>query len=277
MKISVAHSPDSDDYFLFWAIVSGRIDTAPYRFIFSAYDTQALNKMAATADSDVVAISVAAYSDCAKNYAILDSGASIGRGYGPVVVAKPGFCREDLDKACIAIPGSTTTAALVLSQALPNARLVTIPIEPFENVFQALKTGEVDAALLIHEGQVAFPSWGFIEVENLAHIWQASTSLPLPLGINVIRKALGDEHIRAISSILGRSVAFAIKHKAQALSYLAEINNQRGTSFTNPEKISHYLDLYANTDSLALAPECREGIIRLLAAKSMPMAAISWA
>ncbi|MDD2942171.1 MAG: ABC transporter substrate-binding protein [bacterium] len=277
MKITVAHSPDSDDYFLFWAIVTGRISTAPYRFSFSAHDTQTLNTMAAMVSSDIVAISVAAYSDCAKNYAILDSGASIGRGYGPVVVAKPGFCRKDLDNARIAIPGSTTTAALVLSQALPSAQLVTIPIEPFENVFQSLKTGEVDAALLIHEGQVAFPSWGFIEVENLASLWQVSTSLPLPLGINVIRKALGNEHIKDISSILAQSVAFAIRHKAQALSYLTEINHQRGTSFTDPEKISHYLDLYANNDSLRLAPECREGIIRLLAAKNMPMTAITWA
>ena len=271
--ISLAYSADADDAFMFHAIRAGLIDTRGLSFTHWRGDTAALNRLAlgqATAeqraadvdvdvcvgDADVIAISAGVYPRVAGRYQLLPHGASVGRGFGPVVVARRPIDPAALAGARVGIPGLTTTAWLVLRLIQPAAVPVEIPIVPFARIFDALEAGEVDAALLIHEGRLLYRDRGLHKVVDLGEWWLAETGLPLPLGVNVIRRGLGAERIPVVSAVLRESIRFALAHRDQLIGALA--TEDRGDKrLSDPGLLDHYLNLYANADTLAFADDAR--------------------
>jgi 1,4-dihydroxy-6-naphthoate synthase len=270
--ISLAYSADADDAFMFHAIRAGLIDTRGFSFTHWRGDTAALNRLAlgqgpaaggAAASAgpdfiaDVVAISAGVYPRVAARYQLLPHGASVGRGFGPVVVARAPMRPAELAGVRVGIPGLTTTAWLVLRLIEPAAVPVEIPIVPFARIFDALTAGEVDAALLIHEGRLLYRERGLHRVVDLGEWWLAETGLPLPLGVNVIRRGLGPDRIVALSAVLRESIRFALDHRADLIAALAA--EDRGEKkLSDPALLDHYLNLYANQDTLAFAADARQ-------------------
>jgi 1,4-dihydroxy-6-naphthoate synthase len=265
--ISLAYSADADDAFMFHAIRAGLIDTRGLSFTHWRGDTAALNRLAlgeASADqraavggeADVIAISAGVYPRVAARYQLLPHGASVGRGFGPVVVARRPIDPSALAGARVGIPGLTTTAWLVLRLIQPAAVPVEIPIVPFARIFDALDAGEVDAALLIHEGRLLYRDRGLHKVVDLGEWWLAEAGLPLPLGVNVIRRGLGAARIPVVSAVLRESIRFALAHRDQLIGALAA--EDRGDKrLSDPGLLDHYLNLYANADTLAFADDAR--------------------
>ena len=262
MEISVAHSPDADDYFLFWGIRKGVLES-PFTFSFLELDTQDLNSAARGGEFDVCAISVAAYPEIARDYLILSSGASVGRGFGPALVARSEIEIEDLSGKRIGIPGRTTTAAAVLRRLVPGAETIEIPLTPYSAVFDALSTGRVDAAVLIHEGQIAYQEHGLKLLSDLGRWWQSATGLPLPLGINVIKKSLGAEAIDKLARLFRQSIEYSLQHQDQILGELFEISQTKKQKLSSEAQLKRYLAMYANSDSVELRADCKDAI-RLL-------------
>lgn len=259
MQISLAYSVDADDAFMFHALASGALDTRGYTFTHRRGDTAWLNALAERGQADVVAISTGAYPAVAGAYKLLPHGASVGRGFGPVVVAKRPMAAADLAGRRVAIPGLTTTAYLVLRLIEPAVVPVVVPIAPFSRVFEALDAGEVDAALLIHEGRLIYDRRGCVAVVELGEWWQAQTRLPLPLGVNVIRRGLGAKVIAEISAILRASIAHAVQHRDEIIRGLAA--EPRGeVALSETALLDRYLAMYANQDTLSMAPDARAGI-----------------
>jgi 1,4-dihydroxy-6-naphthoate synthase len=269
--ISLAYSADADDAFMFHAIRAGLIDTRGLSFTHWRGDTAALNRLAlgeATVDqraadvgvggreADVIAISAGVYPRVAGRYQLLPHGASVGRGFGPVVVARRPIGPAALAGARVGIPGLTTTAWLVLRLIQPAAVPIEIPIVPFARIFDALDAGEVDAALLIHEGRLLYRDRGLHKVVDLGEWWLAEAGLPLPLGVNVIRRGLGAARIPVVSAVLRESIRFALAHRDQLIGALAA--EDRGDKrLSDPGLLDHYLNLYANADTLAFADDAR--------------------
>lgn len=264
MDISIAHSPDADDLFMFWALRSGALDSDPYRMSFTALDTASLNGAALRGAYDVIAVSAAVYPSLRDTYMILPHGASVGVGYGPRVVTRESAALADLAGMKIGTPGRSTTAASLLRMLVPSAHFIEIPISPFERIFEALAAGEIDAALLIHEGQIDSERRGLHTVVELGSWWQAETGLPLPVGINVIHRRLGDSHIREVSSLIRKSIGWAILNRESLLEDLARWNSERGASIADADGVRRYLDLYANEESAELSIEARRGLEELL-------------
>ncbi len=262
--IHVAHSPDSDDYFLFWAIRENKINCEELLFSFSEYNTSELNARAAAGTDDIVAISTAAYLQCRENYLVLPSGASVGRNYGPVVVSKKSFLTENLNDLVIGIPGRTTTAARVLKLIAPQAQTVEFPITPYSAAFSALRQGEVDAILLIHEGQILYKEEGLKLIVDLGVWWDETFHLPLPLGINVIQRRLGDKTIEKACRVIAASILYGLSHKEEAVRYLQQINKERENFSCNEEDLYRYLSMYANEDSLQFTSSTFQAIELLL-------------
>jgi len=254
--ISLAYSVDADDAFMFHAIRAGLVDARGIAFAHRRADTAALNRLAIDGGADVIAISAGVYPRLAGAYQLLPHGASVGRGFGPVVVARRAMAARELAGARIGIPGLTTTAWLVLRLIEPRAVPVEIPIAPFGRIFEALERGEIDAALLIHEGRLLYEERGLRKVVDLGEWWLAETGLPLPLGVNVIRRALGADRVATVSDILRGSIRFALDHRGDLIAALAaEDRGERRLS--DPALIDHYLGLYANADTLAFADDAR--------------------
>jgi len=254
--ISLAYSVDADDAFMFHALRHGRIDTEGLAFSHRRDHTAALNRLAAEGGADVVAVSLGAYPALARAYQLLPHGASVGRGFGPVVVARRPLTAAELAGARVGIPGRSTTAWLVLRLIQPAAVGVEIPIFPFARIFDALEAGEVDAALLIHEGRLIYPDRGLHKVVDLGEWWQAEAGLPLPLGVNVVRRALGPETVTRVSRVLRASIAWALANRQEMIAALAA--EDRGEkALSNPALIDHYLNLYANQDTAAIADDAR--------------------
>lgn len=264
MNISIAHSPDSDDYFLFWALREGRLPHPGFTFTFTSFPTDQLNARAAKSLDDVTAVSLGAYPKLADKYRILSSGASVGRSYGPVLVATTERSLESLANARIAIPGEDTTAAAVLRMILPGAATQVLSIEPYTRVLDALKQGQFEAAVLIHEAQLLWKQHGLFRIADCGQWWEQETGLPLVLGINVIRKSLGQSVIQDLSRLFEASVRYAIEHQAEAIDYLVDINRQRALELTDREHIETYLKKYANSDSVVLPMDCRDSVVAFL-------------
>lgn len=264
-SISLAYSVDADDAFMFHALREGLIEVPPgLVFTHQRGDTAALNRLAAGEQADVVAISAGAYPTCADRYLLLPHGASVGRGFGPVVVAPGALRPEELAGKRVGIPGLTTTAWLVLRLIEPRAVPVPIPIVPFARIFDAVTSGEVDAALVIHEGRLLYPERGLKLVVDLGVWWQEHVGLPLPLGVNVIRRGLGAELVTQVSDILRRSIRFALDHRERLIAALvAEDRGERALS--DPKLIDHYLGLYANADTAEMPDDARRGVEALFA------------
>jgi 1,4-dihydroxy-6-naphthoate synthase len=258
--IHLAYSADADDAFMFHALHSGAVDLHGLEFHHQRGDTAALNALAASGGADVVAISLAAYPRVAERYLLLPHGASVGRGYGPVLVApRPLASLAQLKGRRVGIPGLDTTAYLVLRLIEPDLVPVVLPIAPFSRVFSALDAGEVDAALLIHEGRLLFQERGYVQLVELGQWWQSETGLPLPLGVNVIRRDLGSELVARVSNVLRAAITWALAHRDEVIALLAR--EPRGdAALTRTELLDRYLAMYANDDTAAMAPDVRRAI-----------------
>jgi len=279
--VSLAYSVDADDAFMFHALRTGAIDTGPFRFVHRRAHTAALNQLAIDAGADVVAVSVGVYPAIAPRYQMLPHGASVGRGFGPVVVARRPLAPGDLAGLRVGIPGATTTAWLVLRLIAPGAVGVEIPISPFGAIFDALASGAVDAALLIHEGRMLYRERGLHLVVDLGEWWQAAEQLPLPLGVNVIRRELGAARVAEVSALLRASIAWGLAHRGPIIDVIAA-EDRGDKSLSNQALIDDYLNLYANADTAAMAEDAKRAIdvlfARARAAGLLPSeVAVDWA
>lgn len=275
--LRLAFSPDADDLFMFWPLLSGKVEAPGLAFEHERVETEALNARAEAADApDVCAVSIAHVPAIADRYLLLPHGASIGRGYGPVVVAREGASKKtphtvvDLSGARVAVPGLRTTAHLVLRLLVHEAtggsyEAVPIPIVPFRRVFDALERGEVDAALLIHEGRLTWKDDPALHsVVEIGEGWQQLTGLPLPLGGNVIRRDLGDETIRAVSDACRRSIAWSLQHRDQVIDAIIA-SGARDDAKISRARLDQYLGMYANQDSATFEDDAVKAVRELVA------------
>jgi len=214
--ITVAHSPDSDDAFMFYALATDKLDTGGLRFEHILSDIETLNQKAMNETYDVSAVSIHAFAYLTERYALLSSGASMGDRYGPIVVAREDYEPADLRHLRIAIPGERTSAYLALRLLEPNVKTVVVP---FDRILDEVASGRFDAGLLIHEGQLTYRDVGLHRVVDLGEWWYEETGLPLPLGGNVIRRRLGAELIAQVARLLRESIRYALAHRDEALAY----------------------------------------------------------
>jgi 1,4-dihydroxy-6-naphthoate synthase len=253
VAIRLAFSPDSDDIFMFWALLAGKIDTEGFAFEAERADTESLNTRAAAGAIDVVAVSIAHWPAIARDYLLLPHGMSVGRGYGPVLVAGGPRDLASLRGARIGVPGIKTTAYLVLRLMLPEFEPVVVPISPYGRAFAAVRSGEVDASLVIHEGRLTYEREGMALVADLGEAWSTLTALPLPLGGNAIRRGLGPDTLARVSRLCRSSIAWALSHRDETMHALLENESRAGVSLDSA-MLDRYLGMYANADTLD-APE----------------------
>jgi 1,4-dihydroxy-6-naphthoate synthase len=265
--VRLAFSPDSDDIFMFYALLAGKVDAEGLRFEAERADTEALNARAAAADLDVVAVSVARWPTIAEHYQLLPHGMSVGRSYGPVVVAKEPRTLASLEGARIGVPGLRTTAAMVLRLLLPRFEAVVVPISPYARVFEAVRAGEIDAALVIHEGRLTYAREGMARVVDIGEAWAAATGgLPLPLGGNAIRRGLGPALVAQVSRLCRASIAWALEHRDEAMNALLA-RETRGDLKESLDRalLDRYLAMYANADTLDAPADVRRALEELYA------------
>ncbi len=253
-KIRIGHSPDSDDAFMFYALAKGLILTDPFEIVHVIEDIETLNQRALAAELEVTAISVHAYAYVAKDYALMPCGASIGDRYGPLVVSKTPI--ENLEGKRIAIPGKMTTAYLTLSLFQPNFEAET---RPFDRILDAVQQDEVDAGLIIHEGQLTYAREGLHKVIDLGEWWYEETGLPLPLGANVIRRNLGTEKIRKITTLLKQSIQYSLDHRSRGLEYAMTYARDMETALADK-----FVGMYVNDYTLDYGDKGRAGVRELL-------------
>ncbi|NPA33186.1 MAG: ABC transporter substrate-binding protein [Aquificae bacterium] len=256
MKIRIAHSPDSDDAFMFYPLVKGLVDTQGLEVEHVLADIETLNREALKGTYELSAISFHAYPYVADKYAVLPSGASVGDGYGPVVVARSEL--PTLRGKRVAVPGKLTTAYLTLRLYEPEFEAVEMP---FDEVIEAVKRGEVDAGLVIHEGQLTYSDSGLVKLVDLGEWWKERYSLPLPLGCNVVRKDLGRETIKKIEKLMRQSVEMALKNSEEALSYALPYARELRKDEKRTRK---FVGMYVNERTLHADPQTREAVRLLL-------------
>ncbi|MCX7738089.1 MAG: ABC transporter substrate-binding protein [Hydrogenothermaceae bacterium] len=239
MKIHVAHSPDSDDAFMFYGINSGKVDTKGYEFIDVLADIETLNREALKGTYEVSAISIHAFPYVADKYALFSSGGSMGDNYGPMIVSKEEFDPSELPKKKIGVPGTLTSAFLALKLYQPNLNYEVIP---FDKIADAIKDRSVDAGLIIHESQLTYQDEGLVCVVDLGKWWFERTGgLPLPLGGNIIRRDLGYRVMREISKILRESIKYSLTHRDEAVEYALRF--ARGMDKDRADK---FIGMYVN-------------------------------
>ncbi|MCB0279914.1 MAG: ABC transporter substrate-binding protein [Calditrichaeota bacterium] len=265
MPIRLAYSPDSDDLFMFYAILEKKIDTGDFQFTWQTSDTESLNQGALNSDVfDVTAISIHNYAYLADRFILLPHGGSVGVNYGPVLVAKSEFELDQLTDKRIAVPGLTTTAYLVLKMICKSFREEVVPIQPFSKVFDEIKQDHVDAGLVIHEGRLNYESHGLKKIIDIGEWWYKNYQLPLPLGGNVIRRSLGTEVINQVSEILRQSIRYALDHKDEAIQYLIENDPRKETFLKDKNVLNTYLDMYANEQTYDYGEDGRKAVQVLL-------------
>ena len=253
-KIRIGHSPDSDDAFMFYALAKGLIPTNPFEIVHVIEDIESLNRRALNAELEVTAISVHAYAYVAGDYALMPCGASIGDRYGPLVVSKTPM--DTLEGKRIAIPGKMTTAYLTLNLFQPNFEAET---RPFDKILEAVQQDEVDAGLIIHEGQLTYAREGLHKVIDLGEWWYEETGLPLPLGANVIRRNLGTETIHKVTSLLKQSIQYSLDHRVRGLEYAMTYARDMET-----ELADKFVGMYVNDYTLDYGDKGRAGVRELL-------------
>ncbi len=256
--ITVAHSPDSDDAFMFYALAEGRVETEGLSFTHELADIESLNRRALSGELAVTAVSFHAYAHLAGRYLLLPHGASFGDGYGPVVVARRPVSREEIARggAAVGSPGRLTTAALALSLWAPGAATEVLP---FDAILPAVLEGRLPAGLLIHEGQLSYRKEGLTEVVDLGRWWKEETGLPLPLGGNVVRRDLGPDTIGRISRSLSRSIEYGLEHREAALSHA--MRYARGLDRSTADR---FVGMYVNDWTRSYGPEGRRAVQVLL-------------
>jgi 1,4-dihydroxy-6-naphthoate synthase len=255
--ITVGHSPDPDDAFMFYALAHDKIDTGDLAFRHELQDIETLNRRALNGELEVTAVSIHAYAHLLEKYALLPSGCSMGDRYGPMVVAREPVPVERLKAARIAVPGTLTTAFLALRLLLPDG--FRYEVVPFDQILQAVADGKYDAGLIIHEGQLTFQNQGLHLIVDLGVWWQEKTGLPLPLGGNVVRRDLGDKTIRDISRLLKESIRYSLAHRQEALSYA--LNYARDM---DRDLADRFVGMYVNDWTLDYGERGRDAVARLL-------------
>jgi 1,4-dihydroxy-6-naphthoate synthase len=255
--IRVAHSPDSDDAFMFYALANDRLDTGNLRFEHELSDIESLNRRALTGELEVSAVSIHAYAYLADRYALLASGSSMGDRYGPRLVAREAFAREDLEGKKIAVPGEWTTAFLALKLYEPGVEHVVVP---FDEIMEYVARGGADVGLLIHEGQLTHESEGFSLIEDLGEWWYSETGLPLPLGGNVVRRDLGEETVHEVARLIKASIQYALDHREEALAYALDYARDLPR-----EQADRFVSMYVNEWTVDYGETGREAVQTLLA------------
>jgi 1,4-dihydroxy-6-naphthoate synthase len=250
--ITLAHSPDADDAFMFYALARNRIDTGGLEFEHVLKDIQSLNVDARNQVYDVTAISFGMYPHVAASYALLSSGSSIGDGYGPIVVSKEPIAPADLSKHVTAVPGVNTSAFVALRLFAPN---VLTEVIDFNEIQEAVAEGKYPAGLLIHEGQLTYHEDGLHKVVDLGEWWKQQTSLPLPMGGNAIRRDLGDELMHRISRILRESIVYSLEHRDEALEYAMQYGRK-----LDKERADRFVAMWVNELTVDYGERGREAV-----------------
>jgi 1,4-dihydroxy-6-naphthoate synthase len=255
--ISLAHSPDSDDAFMFYGLATHKIDTGDLEFRHVLKDIQTLNEEARKGTYDVTAISFHAYAYIADKYALLPHGASIGDNYGPILVAHDEVDASQISNLKVAVPGTLTSAFLALSIFEPNFKYEVVP---FDQIIDAVVERQCDAGLLIHEGQLFYHNLGLHKVLDLGEWWHEHTGgLPLPMGGNAIRRALGEETIREVSTLLKESIRYSLDHREDALDYAMQFARDM-----DPALADRFVAMWVNERTLDYGERGREAVRRLL-------------
>jgi 1,4-dihydroxy-6-naphthoate synthase len=265
-ELKLAHSPDSDDAFMFYALATHKLATPGYKYKHVLSDIQSLNEAALTETYDVTAVSFAAYPSLRDKYILLDCGASFGEGYGPIVVCNKSIKPPELKGKRIGVPGLKTTAYLTLKLLEPDFEAVVMP---FDKILEAVKNEVVEAGLLIHEGQLFFPQLGLHRVVDLGIWWQELTGLPLPLGGNAVRRSLGPDLGRLISKTIRDSVSYGLEHREEALNYAMQFARDMDT-----ELADKFVGMYVNKWTLGYGEKGKKAVRELIergtAAKLLP-------
>jgi len=256
MKIRLGHSPDPDDAFMFWALAAGEVDPRGFEFEHVLRDIQTLNEWAFEGRLEVTAISLHSYPFVQGRYVLLPHGASMGAGYGPIVVAREPLSDDDLRRVEIAVPGRMTTAFLGLRLRLGEFAWREVP---FDEIMDEVVSGRADAGLLIHEGQLTYAAAGLEKVVDLGEWWLAETGLPLPLGVNVARRDLGDETLRELSAVLAESIRAGLDNRERALEYALQFG--RGL---DDELADRFVGMYVNELTEDYGDEGRRAVRELL-------------
>ncbi len=254
--IRLGHSPDPDDAFMFWALAANQIDTRGFEFEHVLRDIQTLNEWALDGKLETTAISLHTYPYVQDRYAVLPHGASMGSGYGPVVVAREELKRGQLQSLEIAVPGRMTTAFLVLRLYLGDFRFREVP---FDQILDEVKSGRADAGLLIHEGQLTYETEGLQKAVDLGEWWLLETGLPLPLGINVARRDLGPDVLHELSEVLHESIQAGLDHRAEAMEYALGFGRGLDT-----ELADRFVGMYVNEYTCDYGEEGRQAVTELL-------------
>ena len=254
-KISVAHSPDSDDAFMFYALAAGKIDSHGYEFVHELHDIESLNLRAEEGLYDLTAISFHAYPYVRKHYRLMTCGSSVGDGYGPMVVSKRQLTGRDLNEVTIAIAGTMTTSYLALKLFCPAART---KVMPFDKIMDAVVRGDVDAGLLIHEGQLTWAEKKLVRVVDLGEWWSTETGLPLPLGGNALKRTLDKKATSACCDVMRETVKYALEHRSDALDHA--IQYSRGL---DRKKADKFVGMYVNDFTLDLRERGQDAVALL--------------
>jgi len=267
--LTLGHSPDPDDAFMFYGLAQGLIPTHGFRFEHILQDIQTLNERATRGELDISAISIHAYAYVSDQYALLPSGASMGDGYGPILVAKQHFTKAEIARKKIAVPGTMTSAFLALNLWCADGSLATsnVPptnldyvVVPFDRIFQAVRNDKADVGLIIHEGQLTYQNEGLVVCEDLGRWWgRENDGLPLPLGGNVIHKRFDPETRRAISGILSASIQFSLDHRDEAVQHALQYARDMGRDLADK-----FVGMYVNHWTLDYGAKGRESIRRFL-------------
>jgi 1,4-dihydroxy-6-naphthoate synthase len=256
VEIKLAHSPDSDDAFMFYALATHKLPTPGYKYTHILSDIQSLNEAALTETYDVTAISFAAYPTLREKYVLLDCGASFGEGYGPIVVSTKSLKPQELTGKRIGVPGLKTSAYLTLKLFEPTFEAVVMP---FDKIIDAVQNNLVEAGLLIHEGQLFFPEKGLHKVVDLGIWWHEQTGLPLPLGGNAVRRALGPGIGRQIAKTIRDSVSYGLEHREEALNYAMQFAREMDT-----ELADKFVGMYVNKWTLGYGEKGKQAVKELV-------------
>jgi 5,8-dihydroxy-2-naphthoate synthase len=269
MLIRVGFSADPDDAFMFWGLASGTVDTQGFRFEPVIEDIQTLNEWALEGRLEVTAMSMATYPLVHDRYVLLPHGASLGNGYGPIVVAKDRLSLDELRETEIVVPGELTTAYLVLKMALDGE--FPHRVLPFDEIQPEVAAGRARAGLLIHEGQLTYGDSGLAKCLDLGEWWLLETGLPLPLGVNTIRRDLGADTVRRISAILRESIDVALEHRDEALDYALGFGRGMDT-----ERGDRFVEMYVNDATLDYGDEGRQAVRELVARAHGDAVRVEW-
>ncbi len=250
--VRIGHSPDPDDAFMFYGLASGRVPTGGYVIEQVLNDIESLNRMALRGEIEVTAVSIHAYAYLSERYLLLPCGASMGDGYGPIVIARRPMDLEELKTKTVVVPGRLTSAALALRLALGD---VATEVMPFDAILPAVARGEKEAGLLIHEGQLTYGASGVVKILDLGEWWKRDTGLPLPLGGNAIRRDLGERAIAEIGAIFKKSIEFALENRREALTYAMDFGRGIGRPLAD-----RFVGMYVNDYTLDYGPRGRRAL-----------------